>query len=313
MAGVLSMAMVIQPMTAFAVESTGDTSEFQDGDTLYLVNCATTDPSVVPSGYDMGSCQSNVDQEYGQDSTGYSWGYDEKDLSGKTDGSSPSDLTSSSWYISDGAVYDEATSGIKYEFDLPEGVDSVEVTAGVFIPQWWDDRTVVIELEGEDAGSMSCVDNVLSEETYTVNVDDGVLNFRAKAASDRGDDANKDPMLSYIIVKANVEEEEPEDPSVLTIQSVDANSYQSGNEANLAIDGNTGTHWHSSWATGHPTVADGLYITMDMGQEVSNLSQLTYTPRQDRDSNGIYTEYEISVSTDGSEYTKVAEGTWAAD
>ena len=313
MAGVLSMAMVIQPMTAFAVESTGDTSEFQDGDTLYLVNCATTDPSVVPSGYDMGSCQSNVDQEYGQDSTGYSWGYDEKDLSGKTDGSSPSDLTSSSWYISDGAVYDEATSGIKYEFDLPEGVDSVEVTAGVFIPQWWDDRTVVIELEGEDAGSMSCVDNVLSEETYTVNVDDGVLNFRAKAASDRGDDANKDPMLSYIIVKANVEEEEPEDPSVLTIQSVDANSYQSGNEANLAIDGNTGTHWHSSWETGHPTVEDGLYITMDLGQEVSNLSQLTYTPRQDKDSNGIYTEYEISVSTDGSEYTKVAEGTWAAD
>ena len=312
-AGVLSVAMVLQPMTAFAVEPTGDTPEVQDGDTLYLVNCATTDPSVVPSGYDMGMCQSNVDQEYGQDSTGYSWGYDENDLSGKTDGSSPSDLTSSSWYISAGAVYDEATSGIKYEFDLPEGVDSVEVTAGVFIPQWWDDRTVVIELEGEDAGSMNCVDNVLSEETYTVNVDDGVLDFRAKAAADRGDDANKDPMLSYIIVKADVEEEEPEAPSVLTIQSVEANSYQSGNEASKAIDGSTGTHWHSSWATGHPTVEDGLYITMDLGQEVSNLSQLTYTPRQDKDSNGIYTEYEISVSTDGSEYTKVAEGTWAAD
>ena len=312
-AGVLSVAMVLQPMTAFAVEPTGDTPEVQDGDTLYLVNCATTDPSVVPSGYDMGMCQSNVDQEYGQDSTGYSWGYDENDLSGKTDGSSPSDLTSSSWYISAGAVYDEATSGIKYEFDLPEGVDSVEVTAGVFIPQWWDDRTVVIELEGEDAGSMNCVDNVLSEETYTVNVDDGVLDFRAKAAADRGDDANKDPMLSYIIVKADVEEEEPEAPSVLTIQSVEANSYQSGNEASKAIDGSTGTHWHSSWAIGHPTVADGLYITMDLGQEVSNLSQLTYTPRQDKDSNGIYTEYEISVSTDGSEYTKVAEGTWAAD
>ena len=312
-AGVLSVAMVLQPMTAFAVEPTGDTPEAQDGDTLYLVNCATTDPSVVPSGYDMGMCQSNVDQEYGQDSTGYSWGYDENDLSGKTDGSSPSDLTSSSWYISAGAVYDEATSGIKYEFDLPEGVDSVEVTAGVFIPQWWDDRTVVIELEGEDAGSMNCVDNVLSEETYTVNVDDGVLDFRAKAAADRGDDANKDPMLSYIIVKADVEEEEPEAPSVLTIQSVEANSYQSGNEASKAIDGSTGTHWHSSWATGHPTVADGLYITMDLGQEVSNLSQLTYTPRQDKDSNGIYTEYEISVSTDGSEYTKVAEGTCAAD
>lgn len=312
-AGVLSMAMVLQPMTAFAAEPTGDTSGIQDGDMLYLVNCATKDPSVVPSGYDMGTCQSNVDQEYGQDSTGYSWGYDENDLSGKTDGSSPSDLTSSSWYISSGAVYDEATSGIKYEFDLPEGVDSVEVTAGVFIPQWWDDRTVVIELEGEDAGSMNCVNNVLSEETYKVDVDDGVLNFRAKAAADRGDDANKDPMLSYIIVKADVEEDEPEDSSVLTIQSVDTNSYQSGNEASKAIDGNTGTHWHSSWTTDHPTVADGLYITMDLGKEVSNLSQLTYTPRQDKDSNGIYTEYEISVSTDGSKYTKVAEGTWAAN
>ena len=59
-AGVLSVAMVLQPMTAFAVEPTGDTPEVQDGDTLYLVNCATTDPSVVPSGYDMGMCQSNV-------------------------------------------------------------------------------------------------------------------------------------------------------------------------------------------------------------------------------------------------------------
>ena len=64
-------------------------------------------------------------------------------------------MSSSSWYISDGAVYDEETSGIKYDFDLPEGVDSVEVTAGVFIPQWRADRSVVIDLEGEDAGTLN--------------------------------------------------------------------------------------------------------------------------------------------------------------
>ena len=74
LAGVLTAAMAIQPMTAFAAGPADDASGIQDGDTLDLVNCATTDPSVVPSGYDMGSCQSNVDQEYGQDSTGYSWG-----------------------------------------------------------------------------------------------------------------------------------------------------------------------------------------------------------------------------------------------
>ena len=311
--GALALAMAASPVASYLTVPAMAAENGED-ELLYLVNCATTDPTVVPGGYDgMGVCQSNVDQKYGEDSTGYSWGYDEADLTGKKDGSSPSDMSSSSWYISDGAVYDEETSGIKYEFDLPEGVDSVEVTAGVFIPQWWADRSVVIELEGEDAGTLNCVNNKLSEETYTVNVDDGVLNFRAKAAADRGDDANKDPMLSYIIVKADVEEDQPEDPSVLTIESVEANSYQSGNEASKAIDGNTGTHWHSSWDTGHPVVADGLYITMDLGQEVSSLSQLTYTPRQDKDSNGIYTEYEISVSTDGSEYTKVAEGTWAAD
>ena len=309
-AGVLSLAMVVQPMQTFAVGA--GASGIQDGDMLYLVNCATTDPAVVPDGYEMGSCQTKVDQEYGEDD-GYAWGYDKQDLSGKQDGSSPSDMQSSSWYISDGAVYDEATSGIKYQFDLPEGVDSVDVTAGVFIPQWWADREVVIELEGEEAGTLSCTNNKLSEGTYTVDVNDGVLDFRAKAAADRGDDTNKDPMLSYILVKANVEADEPGDSSVLTIESVEANSYQSGNEASKAIDGNTSTHWHSSWGTGHPTVEDGLYITMDLGKEVSNLSQLTYTPRQDKDSNGIYTGYEILVSTDGSEFTKVAEGTWASD
>lgn len=309
-AGVLSLAMVIQPMQTFAA---GDGSaDIQDGEVLYLVNCATTDSSVVPDGYEMGSCQTNVDQKYGEDSA-YSWGYDSQDLKGKSDDSSPSDMTSSSWYISDEAVYDETTSGIKYQFDLPEGVDSVDVTAGVFIPQWWTDREVVIELEGEETGSLNCVNNALSEETYTVDVNDGVLNFRAKAGADRGDDANKDPMLSYIIVKANADGGETEDPSVLSIESVEANSYQSGNEASKAIDGNTSTHWHSSWNTGHPTVEDGLYITMDMGKVADNLSQLTYTPRQDKDYNGIYTGYEISVSSDGTDYEKVAEGTWASD
>lgn len=96
------------------------------------------------------------------------------------------------------------------------------------------------------------------------------------------------PMTAF--AAGSLPETQNEETTVLTIESVEANSYQSGNEASLAIDGNTGTHWHSSWDTGHPVVADGLYITMDLGQETAELSQLTYTPRQDKDYNGIYTE-----------------------
>lgn len=318
MAGALSMAMVIQPMTAFAVEGNPFTEDqiAENDNLLYLVNCGTPDSSVIPDGYSsMGLYQSNVDQRYGTDAeTGLAWGLaeDNENMVAVKGGDSASSLTGSYLYTSDTqGTYEAGRSGFLYSFELPDREsDEYLVTVGIDNP-WSQWGTKYEDIIIEDTMVEENLTAAGFEEEYEVTVTDGELNVFVQAHPDSRTETGDDPVLSYIIVKAKTEE--PADPSVLTIQSVDANSYQSGNEANLAIDGNTGTHWHSAWATGHPTVADGLYITMDLGQEVSNLSQLTYTPRQDKDSNGIYTEYEISVSTDGSEYTKVAEGTWAAD
>ena len=318
MAGALSMAMVIQPMTAFAVEGNPFTEDqiAENDNLLYLVNCGTPDSSVIPDGYDsMGLYQSTVDQRYGEDpETGFSWGLaeDNENMVAVKGGDSASSLTGSYIYTSDTqGTYEAGKSGFLYSFELPDREsDEYLVTVGIDNP-WAQYGTKYEDIIIEDQMVEENLTAEGFEGEYEVTVTDGELNVFVQAHPDSRTESGDDPVLSYIIVKAKTEE--PADPSVLTIESVEANSHQSGNEASKAIDGNTGTHWHSSWETGHPTVEDGLYITMDLGQEVSNLSQLTYTPRQDKDSNGIYTEYEISVSTDGSEYTKVAEGTWAAD
>lgn len=317
-AGVLSAAMVIQPVTVFAVEGNPFTEDqiAENDNLLYLVNCGTPDSSVIPDGYDsMGLYQSTVDQRYGEDpETGLSWGLaeDNENMVAVKGGDSAVSLTGSYIYTSDTeGTYEAGKSGFLYSFELPEREnDEYLVTVGIDNP-WAQYGTKYEDIIIEDQMVEENLTAEGFEEEYEVTVTDGELNVFVQAHPDSRTETGDDPVLSYIIVKTA--EEEPEDPSVLTIQSVEASSFQSGNEASNAIDGNTGTHWHSSWDTGHPTVADGLYVTMDLGQKVSNLSQLTYTPRQDKDSNGIYTEYEISVSTDGSEYTKIAEGTWAAD
>lgn len=84
---------------------------------------------------------------------------------------------------------------------------------------------------------------------------------------------------------------------------------QAASGASKAIDGNPSTMWHSKWAAGNNR--DDLWITLDLG-EVKGVSGLRYLPRQSQ-TNGIITEYDILVSTDGTEFTSVAKGTWAGD
>lgn len=53
-------------------------------------------------------------------------------------------------------------------------------------------------------------------------------------------------------------------------------------------------------------------ITLDLGAPF-NLNGLRYLPRQSGGSNGIITGYTISASTDGTTFTPVTSGSWAAD
>ncbi|WP_074017371.1 discoidin domain-containing protein [Anaeromassilibacillus senegalensis] len=88
-----------------------------------------------------------------------------------------------------------------------------------------------------------------------------------------------------------------------------ADSYQGGNEASKALDGNNSTHWHSNWTNYTPLPH---YITLDLGKEYTDVYQMKYLPRQDKDWNGTILQYEISASMDGESFTKVAAGEWEA-
>ena len=106
------------------------------------------------------------------------------------------------------------------------------------------------------------------------------------------------------------------DQSALTAT---APNVHAGNEAKLAIDGNTGTWWHTKWATESPlpTIGeDGVdnYIDIDLGQN-RYVNKITYLPRTDSSSNGTITGYKVMYSTEaeGDNFVEVkgGSGTWA--
>ena len=82
---------------------------------------------------------------------------------------------------------------------------------------------------------------------------------------------------------------------LLAVAGAEAGSFHAGEGADKAIDKNTSTMWHSEWAAGNNR--DDLWITLDLG-DVKDVTGLRYMPRQTQ-TNGIITEYDILVSTEG--------------
>lgn len=102
-------------------------------------------------------------------------------------------------------------------------------------------------------------------------------------------------------------------------KTIRADSQQSGNEAEKAIDGSSDTIWHCRWGNGATPLPHCL--TIDLGEAYEDLYQLSYLPRQDKDSNGIATRYRILTSNASKEISQLAEadftearaGAWAED
>ncbi|WP_347301505.1 glycoside hydrolase family 2 TIM barrel-domain containing protein [Dolosigranulum savutiense] len=94
------------------------------------------------------------------------------------------------------------------------------------------------------------------------------------------------------------------------IKNISASSEQLPGEPtegsiHLAFDGKEETFWHTDW-----NKKDTFY-TVDI--ELTEPEQLTgfgYVPRQDYESNGLVTKYEIHAKLNG-KLTKVSEGNWA--
>ena len=90
-----------------------------------------------------------------------------------------------------------------------------------------------------------------------------------------------------------------------------ATSIASGYEAAKALDGNNGTFWHDDFTCGNCPPALPQSITLALGGTY-NVSTLRYLPRQDVYTNGTITTYNVYVSSDGINFTKVvSNGSWA--
>ncbi len=89
-------------------------------------------------------------------------------------------------------------------------------------------------------------------------------------------------------------------------------SATSGNAA-LAIDGRNDTSFNTSWVPSAPLPQS---ITLDLGTVRPDVGWLGAVPRysgQKAGSDGNITSYGVLLSSDGSNFTEVASGTWPAD
>ncbi|MGG5461068.1 discoidin domain-containing protein [Clostridium sp. B9] len=78
--------------------------------------------------------------------------------------------------------------------------------------------------------------------------------------------------------------------------------------ASFAIDGNPNTIWHTNYSQIQPLPQS---ITLELGGGYM-VNKFTYLPRTGSP-NGIITKYELHLSEDGENFTKVSEGEWADD
>ena len=103
-----------------------------------------------------------------------------------------------------------------------------------------------------------------------------------------------------------------------------ANTGATEGPASFAVDGNENSYWHSRWSDtdnatgtagnsfGHGDLVnypEERYIQLEL-EEATALVALRYKPRP-AVANGIVTKYRVEVSTDGVNFTTVAEGDWA--
>jgi len=77
---------------------------------------------------------------------------------------------------------------------------------------------------------------------------------------------------------------------------ISVDSYQGGNDAKYAIDGNNDTFWHTAWGANEPKHPHTIVIDMI---KIYNVTAFTYLARQDGNSNGMVKGYEVYLSTDG--------------
>jgi len=90
-----------------------------------------------------------------------------------------------------------------------------------------------------------------------------------------------------------------------------AGDWQTGYEAsegpaNLAVDNNLSTIWHTNW---YGTSNENHWFQFEL-TDTYTVNGLRYKPRVEGNTNGTITKYEIQVSNDGETFTTITSGDW---
>lgn len=152
------------------------------------------------------------------------------------------------------------------------GADNAAVT---YIPPYENAARLIIE----------------SEDHSTRNT--FIINLGASASTGDPEDASRDYPVENMTATAGSEY---------------TGASSTDGPAGWALDGNTGTWWHTDWSGNHTSGIDERWITLDLGS-VQKIDGYRYYARSGQ-SNGRVGDYTIEVSTDGDIWTEVASGTW---
>ncbi len=91
--------------------------------------------------------------------------------------------------------------------------------------------------------------------------------------------------------------------------SATGTGFHFGFEPRKAVDGSVQSMWHSEWS---PQSHLPQTITVDTGG-VNRIGEVTYQPREDGNTNGVITRYELATSVDGVTWQAGGRGTWPLD
>lgn len=278
----------IQALLESEAEKTAETAAPQEltketiaenNNVLYIANCGTSDPTVVPNQNTekMGLLQSSVDQAYSADpETGRTWGLspDTQYSIAKKEGSDATDIGNSFVYMGTDAEFDKYKSTLGYDFEVfdenekIEGIKSDTYEVTVAFKHFWDDRSVNIKLEDETvATDVALNKGEWVSRTFTAKVTDGELNV--DISSPRRTSTKGDPVVNFIKVRA-VEDTEKE---VVTYDSItgtagaplyDTNGNQiqahGGQIQKLTVDGVEKYYWIGEDKTNDYRPVGGIHV-----------------------------------------------------
>ena len=246
---------------------------------LYIANCGTSDPTVVPNANTtcMGLLQSSVDQNYGEDpETGRTWGLspDTEYSIAKKHADNATDIGYSFVYMGTEAKFDKYKSTLGYDFEVfdenekIDGIKSDTYEVTVAFKHYWDERWLNISLEGKTVATDLYVgyDSWVSR-TFTTEVTDGELNV--DVSSPRRWSTNQDPIINFIKIRA-VEDKEKEVPTYDSISGTagavryDTNGNQiqahGGQIQKLTVDGVEKYYWIGEDKTNDYRPVGGIHV-----------------------------------------------------